>query len=74
MIPILDSTPKADKSANGLSKDKPAAMNVDRRTRWDEGENEAPVTPERLVFRQKVVGRTLERLELSMTKLFFFFL
>jgi hypothetical protein len=33
MIPILDSTPKADKSAKGLSKDSPAAIKVERRMR-----------------------------------------
>jgi hypothetical protein len=31
---------------------------VARRTRWEAGEYDAPVTPERLVLRQKVVGRT----------------
>ena len=39
----------------------PAATNVDRRTRKDEGEYDAPVTPERLVFLQKVVGQTVVR-------------
>ena len=41
-----------------MSCERPAAMNVDLRTRKDEGEYDAPVTPERLVFLQKVVGRT----------------
>jgi hypothetical protein len=59
MTPTLDSTPNADRSANGLSRDRPAAMNVERRMRWDDGEYEAPVTPERLVLRQNVVGRTV---------------
>jgi hypothetical protein len=27
--------------------------------RWDAGEYDAPVTPDRRVFRQKVVGRTV---------------
>ena len=30
-IPTRDSTPKADRSATGLSKGSPAAMNVERR-------------------------------------------
>jgi len=30
--------------------------------RCDEGEYDAPVTPERRVFRQKVVGRTKNRI------------
>ena len=33
-------------------------MNVDRRMRCEEGEYDAPVTPERLVFFQNVLGRT----------------
>ena len=44
-----------------MSCESPAATNVDRRTRKDEGEYDAPVTPERLVFLQKVVGRTVVR-------------
>jgi hypothetical protein len=58
MKPMRDSTQKAERSAVGDSRDRPAAMNVDRRIRCDEGEYEAPVTPDRLVLRQNVVGRT----------------
>ena len=36
----------------------PAAMYVERRIKWEEGEYDAPVTPDRRVLRQKVVGRT----------------
>jgi len=41
----------------GLSNAKPAAMKVERRIRWVDGENEEDVTPDRVVCRQKVVGR-----------------
>lgn len=58
MKPTRDSTQKAERSWMGWSNERPAAMYVERRIRWEEGEYEAPVTPERLVFRQKVVGRT----------------
>lgn len=53
-----DSTPRADRSASGLSNERPAAMNVDRRIRCDDGEYEALATPDRFVLRQNVVGRT----------------
>lgn len=53
-----DSTPRAERSASGLSNERPAAMKVDRRIRCDDGEYEAPATPDRFVFRQNVVGRT----------------
>ena len=52
------STPRALRSAAGASRERPAARKVARRTRWEAGEYDAPVTPERLVLRQKVVGRT----------------
>lgn len=58
MKPTRDSTHKAERSAIGWSKERPAAMKVERRIRWEEGEYDAPVTPDRVVFRQKVVGRT----------------
>lgn len=59
-----DSTPRADMSASGLSNERPAAMKVDRRIRCDDGEYEAPATPDRFVLRQNVVGRTvITRLE-----------
>jgi hypothetical protein len=58
--PMRDSTQNAERSALGWSSDRPAAMNVERRIRCDDGEYEAPVTPERFVFRQNVVGRTTE--------------
>src|SRR5271170_4479187 len=59
-MPTRDSTPRAEISAIGDSKERPAAMNVERRMRCEEGEYDAAVTPERFVLRQKVVGRTLE--------------
>lgn len=34
-------------------------MKVDRRIRCEDGEYEAATTPERFVFRQNVVGRTV---------------
>lgn len=55
-----DSTPRADRSASGLSNERPAAMKVDRRIRCDDGEYEALATPDRFVLRQNVVGRTAE--------------
>ena len=54
-----DSTPRAERSASGLSSERPAAMKVDRRIRCEDGEYEAATTPERFVFRQNVVGRTV---------------
>ena len=42
-------------------------MNVDRRMRYEEGEYDAPVTPERLVFFQNVLGRTNSIIEVIST-------
>ena len=44
-----------------MSCESPAAMNAHHRTRQDEGEYDAMVTPEHLIFLQKVVGRTVVR-------------
>lgn len=44
----------------GRSRGRPAAMKVERRIRKEEGEYDAPVTPDRRVLRQNVVGRTVE--------------
>ena len=57
-----DSTPRAERSAAGLSNERPAAMKVERRIRCDDGEYEAPATPDRFVFRQNVVGRTAKNI------------
>ena len=59
---MRDSTHKAERSAIGDSKVRPAAMKVERLMRCEEGEYEAAVTPERRVLRQNVVGRTVHGL------------
>jgi len=64
MNPTLLSTPSALRSCTGASKVSPAAMYVERRIKWEEGEYDAPVTPDRRVLRQKVVGRTSQEKEI----------
>lgn len=68
MKPTLLSTQSALRSCTGASNVSPAAIYVDRRMRWDDGEYEAPVTPERRVLRQKVVGRTSRVLDAVRTR------
>jgi hypothetical protein len=58
MNPTLLSTQRALRSCIGASNARPAAIKVDRRIRWEDGEYDAPVTPDLRVLRQKVVGRT----------------
>ncbi len=58
MNPTRLSTQSALRSCTGASNARPAAMYVERRMRCEAGEYEGPVTPERRVLRQKVVGRT----------------
>ena len=53
--------PSAERSNPGVSCESPVATNVDCGTRKDEGEYDAPVMPEHLIFLQKVVGRTVVR-------------
>lgn len=43
----------------GASKVSPAAMYVDRRTRWEDGEYDGPDTPDLGSFLQNVVGLTV---------------
>jgi hypothetical protein len=58
MNPTLLSTQNALRSCTGESKARPAAMNVERLMRCEEGEYDGAETPDRGLLRQKVVGRT----------------